>query len=183
MTATDPNPVPPPPPAPAPVAAEAVALCERLLAELRGEVARADSKASVLVAAIGMTAGLLSALLAGREWSPAALSAPGTALWWTGVVSLGASLLALLLAVLPRYRRARWTPGQPLSYFGDIRQAVRLGRLETALDDTWRDPVAGLRTALTEMSRITVLKHRWIRVGLISFSAGTVLLPASLLVG
>jgi hypothetical protein len=181
MTTLDPTPVPAP--LPRPDGADLVPLCERLLAELRNEVARADGKASVLVAALGMTAGVFSGLLAGRGWTPAELSAAGTGLWWAGAAALGLSLFALLLAVLPRYRSEPWTPGRPLSYFGDIQQAVRLGQLETALGDTRRDPTTGLTTALADMSRIAARKHQWIRTGLVAFCVGTVLLPASLLIG
>ncbi|MEU6094040.1 Pycsar system effector family protein [Streptomyces sp. NPDC047079] len=158
-------------------------LGERLLTELRAEIARADSKASVLVAALGMTAGVFSGLLAGRKWTPAALSGPGAVLWWTGALCLVLSLFALLLAVLPRYRSGTWAPGEPLSYFGDIQQAARQGNLESALADTERLPTAGLTRALTETSRIAARKHQWIRAGLFAFGAGTVLLPASLLIG
>lgn len=156
---------------------------ERLLDELRAEIARADAKASVLVAALGMTAGVFSGLLAGRNWSPSALSAPGTAVWWAGALALSLALFALLLAVLPRYRGSSWVPGLPLCYFGDIQQAVREGQLAAALADTDRDPIAGLTTALTETSRIAARKHQWIRTGLIAFCAGAVLLPAGLLIG
>ncbi|MBT3149934.1 hypothetical protein HTV45_03240 [Streptomyces sp. CHD11] len=156
---------------------------ERLLGDLRTEIARADSKAAVLVAALGITAGVFSGLLAGRDWSPGSLSATGATLWWAGTASLGLSLCALLLAVLPRYRSGTWFRGQPLSYFGDIRRAARAGLLDTALTDTAADPVAGLTAALTETSRIAWRKHQWIRTGLIAFCAGTLLLPASLLIG
>ncbi|MDT0465309.1 Pycsar system effector family protein [Streptomyces gibsoniae] len=171
----------PPTGSPADPAARAQ-LCERLLTELRAEISRADSKASVLVAALGMTAGVFSGLLAGRQWTPAALSGAGTVLWWAGAVCLALSLFALLLAVLPRYRSGTWTPGLPLSYFGDIQQAVRHGHLESALADTERLPTAGLTRALAETSRIAARKHQWIRAGLVAFGSGTVLLPASLLI-
>ncbi|KOV62419.1 Pycsar system effector family protein [Streptomyces sp. MMG1121] len=178
MTATDPA------PSRTPTTSDAAAqLCARLLAETRSEIAHADSKASVLVAALGMTAGVFSGLLAGRKWTPSALSGPGTVMWWAGALSLLLSLFALLLAVLPRYRLGTWTPGEPLSYFGDIQQAVRQGRLDDALADTERRPSVALARALTENSRIAARKHQWIRTGLIAFCAGTVLLPASLLMG
>lgn len=185
MTALDPPPGPPPAPPAAPRGAPAglVPLCERLLTELRAELARADNKASVLVGALGMTAGVFSGLLAGRGWTPAALSAAGAVLWWAGAAALVVSLFALLLAVLPRYRATRWTPERPLSYFGDIQEAVRLDRLESALDTTRQDPAAALTAALTDTSRIALRKHQWIRTGLIAFCAGTLLLPASLLLG
>ncbi|MET8977634.1 Pycsar system effector family protein [Streptomyces sp. NPDC004539] len=180
MTATDPAPFRPPAHT---GSRERIRLCERLLADLHTEIARADNKAAVLVAALGVTAGLCTGLLAGRNWTPAALSAPGTTLWWSGTGFLVGSLFALLLAVLPRYRTRSWAPGLPLTYFGDIRQAVRHDRLEPALADTERDPVAALTAALAESSRIAARKHQWIRIGLTSFCLGTVLLPASLLIG
>ncbi|MFI1075193.1 Pycsar system effector family protein [Streptomyces puniciscabiei] len=169
-----------PPSAPA---ASARRTAERLLGELRDEIARADTKASVLVAALGMTAGLFTGLVAGRNWSPSRLSGPGTVLWWAGAAGLTLSLLALLLAVLPRYRSGSWVAGRPLCYFGDIHQAVRAGRLAEALADTERDPDAGLLAALAENSRIAASKHRWIRTGLVAFCAGALLLPAAALIG
>lgn len=178
-----PDPVRAPAPPPAPPSAPRTQLCERLLADLRTEIARADSKAAVLVAALGITAGAFSGLLAGQDWSPGTLSATGAAVWWAGTIALALSLFALLLAVLPRYRSGTWVQGQPLSYFGDIQRAVRAGRLDTALADTEADPVAGLTAALTETSRIAWRKHQWIRTGLIAFCTGTLLLPASLLIG
>ncbi|MGV9990116.1 Pycsar system effector family protein [Streptomyces sp. NPDC003374] len=156
---------------------------ERLLGELRGEIARADAKASVLVAALGLTAGLFTGLLSGRDWSPGELSAPGAVVWWSGAGSLALSLGALLLAVLPRCHGEAWAPGRPLCYFGDIRQAVRQGRLAEALADTDRDPAAGLLAALAATSGIAASKHRWIRTGLIAFCAGALLLPTAPLVG
>ncbi|MDW4908563.1 DUF5706 domain-containing protein [Streptomyces sp. ADMS] len=182
MTTLDPRPTPTPLPPETP-ATDPAQLCERLLTDLRTEIARADTKASVLVAALGMTAGVFSGLLAGRNWNPAALSAFGTVVWAAGATSLVLSLFSLLLAVLPRYRSRPWTPGQPLSYFGDIQQAVRLGQLEAALAETRRDPTAALTSALIETSRIAARKHQWIRTGLMSFCTGTLLLPASLLIG
>lgn len=169
----------PTPPTPTPAAPAA----ERLLGELRSEIARADSKAAVLVAALGMTAGVFSGLLAGREWTPSALSGAGTALWWAGASAPALSLFALLFAVLPRFRSGSWVPGTPLCYFGDIQQAVRAGRLADALAATDHDPAAAFMAALTETSRIAARKHQWIRAGLIAFCTGTALLPTALLAG
>ncbi|GAA2503479.1 Pycsar system effector family protein [Streptomyces gobitricini] len=167
----------------APAAVPAFDAAARLLADLRSEIARADHKASVLVAALGMTAGVVSGLLAGRGWGPGALSLPGAAAWWAGTGALALALLALLMAIVPRYGAADWEPGQPLSYFGDIQEAVRRGLLAEALAETERAGAVSLIAALTENSRIAARKHQWIRTGVLAFSAGAVLLPASLLVG
>jgi len=160
----------------------AYACAERLLAELRTEIARADAKASVLVAALSVAVGGFAGLLGGQARTPPQLSAPGGALWWAGVLALAVALLSLLLAVLPRRGRAKWTPGAPLSYFGDIRQAVRSSRLAEALADTDHDPTAAFLSALTENSRIAARKHLWIRIGLLCFCAGAVLFLGALLI-
>ncbi|MEU5209729.1 Pycsar system effector family protein [Streptomyces sp. NPDC020742] len=155
----------------------------RLLGDLRGEIARADSKASVLVGALGLTAGLLSGVLAARDWRPSALSAPAAAAWWLGCGALVVSLIALLMAVVPRYRRSRWQPGRPVTYFADIQRAAAQSELDRALADTERDPTAALIDALMENSRIVGSKHRWIRIGLGAFCAGALLLPGAFLLG
>ncbi|GGY03792.1 Pycsar system effector family protein [Streptomyces djakartensis] len=153
----------------------------QLLADLRGEIARADAKATVLVGALGLSTGLLAALLTTRDWTPGRLPALAALLWWAGAASLAVALFALLLAVMPRYRRSRWAPGHPLTYFGDVRRAAAIGRLTTALADTGRDPALGLLLALTETSGIAARKHFWIRTGLISFGCAAVLCPGSML--
>lgn len=154
----------------------------QLLGDLRAEIARADTKASVLVGALGITAGLLG----GRGWGPAALSPTAAVLWWVGAASLVTALFALLLAVLPRYRRSSWEPGRPLTYFGDVRRAARAARagaLAAAVAETGRDPAVGLFPALAETSRIVARKHLWIRTGLIAFACAAVLLPGAALIG
>ncbi|MGW7342212.1 Pycsar system effector family protein [Streptomyces sp. NPDC054854] len=155
----------------------------QLLADLRVEIARADAKASLLVGALGMTAGGLSAQLAGHRWGPASLSAAGQALWWSGAGALALSLAALLVSVVPRSLRSGWQAGTPLSYFGNIRSADQQGRLAEALVHTGRDPGAALLAALAANSRIAVRKHQWIRAGLLAYGAAAVLLPAALLFG
>ncbi|MGW3107693.1 Pycsar system effector family protein [Streptomyces sp. NPDC001100] len=169
-----------PPPGSAP---PAFACAERLLAELRTEIARADAKASVLVAALSVAVGGFGGLLGGRTLTPPRLSTPDGALWWSGALALALALLSLLLAVLPRPGRTGWAPGAPLSYFGDICQAVRGHLLAEALADTDRAPTTAVLTALTENSRIAARKHQWIRTGLLSFCAGSVLFLCALLIG
>lgn len=154
----------------------------QLLADLRGEITRADAKATVLVGVLGISAGVLAALLANRGWNPAQLPRPAALLWWAGAASLVMALFALLLAVMPRYRRSRWAPGRPLTYFGDIQRATRTGGLTAALEVTGRDPSAALLLELAEASRIAARKHMWIRTGLIAFAGAAVLLPGSLLI-
>ena len=162
---------------PAQVPAPEVQAGLQLLGDLRAEIARADTKASVLVGALGITAGLLG----GHGRGPAALSPAASVLWWVGAASLLAALFALLLAVLPRYRRSSWEPGRPLTYFGDVQRAARSGGLAAAVAVTGREPAVALFCALAETSRIVARKHLWIRTGLTAFGCAAVLLPASAL--
>ncbi|GHH78463.1 hypothetical protein GCM10018793_28990 [Streptomyces sulfonofaciens] len=104
-------------------------------------------------------------------------------MWWAGTACLAVSLLSVLFAVLPRYRTRGWSPGDPLTYFGDVRQAARAGRLEDALAVTEREPLSALTAALAENSRIAARKHQCIRIGLMAFCAGAVLLPTALVAG
>ncbi|MDX3516351.1 Pycsar system effector family protein [Streptomyces scabiei] len=162
---------------PARAAVEDMQTGAQLLADLRAEIARADTKASVLAGALGIMAGLLG----GHRWTPAALSPAAAILWWAGAASLVTALFALLLAVLPRYRRSTWVPGRPLTYFGDVRRAARAGGLAAAVSQTGRDPADGLFRALADTSHIVARKHLWIRTGLIAFGCAAVLLPVSAL--
>ncbi|MGW5865912.1 Pycsar system effector family protein [Streptomyces sp. NPDC055239] len=155
----------------------------RLLTEVRAEISRADSKAAVVVGAIAMAVGLLGGLVAGRGWDPSQLALAWAVVWWAGICALAASLLSMLLAVVPRYRKSDWEPGLPLGYFGDIRRAADSGSLAQALAAADRDPTFLLVTALAATSRIAAHKHLWIRVGLLALTAAALLLPAALLLG
>ncbi|MEU2546035.1 Pycsar system effector family protein [Streptomyces roseolus] len=174
---------PRPPTTPAPVPGRRTA--ERLLAELRLEAARADTKGSVLVAAQGMAAAALVGVLAVRGWHPTQLAALGQVMWWTGAVCFLVSLIALLMAVVPRYRAVDWSPGAPLTHFADIRGAARHGRavLEEALRETDRSPDSAVLTSLIENSRIVSIKYGWLRAGMAGFTVALVLLPGALLTG
>ncbi|MBB1257038.1 hypothetical protein H3146_27455 [Streptomyces sp. OF3] len=160
-----------------------MATAQRLLDELRGEVARADSKASVLLGAIGMTVGTVTSVLTGRSWGPGRLAVPAQIVWWAGAGCLLLALGSLLMAVLPRYRDSRWQPGRPLTYFADIRRAAADGRLRDALADTERAPLDSLAASLGELSRIVSEKHRWVRAGLLAFCLGVPLLCVPMLAG
>lgn len=155
----------------------------RLLAEIRAEISRADNKAAVAVGAIAMVVGLLGGLVVSRGWDPSRLTLLWAVVWWTGLCALASSLVSLLLAVMPRYRKSDWEPGRPLGYFGDIRRAADSGALAQALSEADRDPTPLLVAALTATSRIAAHKHLWIRVGLVALAAATLLLPAALLLG
>lgn len=176
-------PAPSAPDPPAPNSAPGTKTAVRLLADLRAEIARADSKAAVGVAALGMSSGVACGVLVGGGRPSSHLSAPGAIVWWAGITSLALALLFLLLTVVPRYRGSTWTAGAPLTYFGDIQRAVQRNQLPQALAETERLPMTALLSALTETSRIATRKHQWIRAGLVAFCLGALLLPTSVVIG
>ncbi|WP_150129254.1 Pycsar system effector family protein [Microcella alkaliphila] len=95
-------------------------LALRILAESREELARADGKASILLAAASLIAGVvLSAILAG-DWQPGDLNLCSQIAWWAGILSAAVGIVALATAVYPRtkYRGAR--PPSVIAYFGDV---------------------------------------------------------------
>ncbi|SOD63245.1 hypothetical protein SAMN06297387_109188 [Streptomyces zhaozhouensis] len=159
-----------------------VPLAEQLLNEVRVEIARADSKAALLVAALGLGTGLFGGMVANGGWSPGALSTLGQVLWWLGLAALFLALTAFLLAVAPRLPGG-WVPGEPLTYFGDIDRAARRGELREALAATGGAPRDRLAKALAANSRIATGKLRWVRFGLVTSGLGIVLLPVALLAG
>ncbi|MFI0154174.1 Pycsar system effector family protein [Streptomyces lydicus] len=163
----------------APHEAAGVRTAERLLTELRAEIGRADTKASVLIGAIGVCAG---ALLTGG-WGTALAAGAGRVLSAAGGLAWALAVGFLLFATAPRYRASRWRTGRPLTYFLDIRLAARTGMLADALRGADEDPLAGLVIALGDASGIVAAKHRWIRVGLGCFATGAVALVAGLLAG
>ncbi|MFI6649005.1 Pycsar system effector family protein [Streptomyces sp. NPDC050529] len=160
-------------------------LAGRLLMELRQESARADTKGSVLVAAQGMASAALVGVLAVQGWKPTSLSLFGQVMWWVGALCFVASLVSLLMAVVPRYHMRGWQPGLPLTHFADIRNAARRGHtaLEEALRETDRASTTALLVSLTENSRIVANKYGWLRAGIAGFTTALMLLPGALLIG
>src|SRR5262245_8921031 len=84
-----------PPPAPSPSYGDPSAPGEDrttylvdLLKEAREELARADSKAALLLAATGVAVGALLAGLIGGKWMPFSLDNRVEWLWWFGVASV-----------------------------------------------------------------------------------------------
>ncbi|MYX20929.1 hypothetical protein GTY77_12790 [Streptomyces sp. SID8380] len=157
----------------------AIRTAERLLDEVRAEIGRADTKASVLIGALGACAGLVL----GSYWDRAPDSGAGLVLSVTGAVAWAAALGFLLFATVPRYRHRSGgrRAGAPLTYFLDIREAGRGGSLVEALRATERDRLLGLAIALRDTSEIATAKHRWIATGLGCFVAGGLVLGAGAL--
>lgn len=147
-----------------------------VVADLRTEVIHADTKAAMLIAAmsLGLAAPIGLTSLDGSGL-PAVLARLGCLLWF---LALG----CLLKVLTPRYRRSTWTTGVALSSFADIDRAARTGQLSQALGSTEPADQSGLVDAAAELSRIIVVKYRWIRAALTLFAAGVTVSASSMLV-
>lgn len=154
-----------------------VQTAERLLAEVRAEISRADTKASVLIGALGACAGVVLS----TYWSTMPTTGPSRPLGVAGGLTWALALGFLLVSTAPRYRASQWRAGRPLTYFLDIRRAAESGVLADALRSTQEDQLPGLVIALGNTSGIAAAKHRWIRTGLVCFLVGAMVLGGGML--
>ncbi|MFI6845150.1 DUF5706 domain-containing protein [Kitasatospora sp. NBC_00085] len=159
----------------APCPDEARFVADRLLAAVREDIGRADTKSSILLtAALG-----LPALLLGRPWAAdrpgplaAVLLALGGALWAAGAV-------ALVRAILPRTGTLRDRDG--VTFFGDLVAAEGRSALAGRVVAAGRDPLDWLLVQAVDVSTILAAKYRWIRWGVACLAPGSVLATAGLL--
>ncbi|MFE0462039.1 Pycsar system effector family protein [Kitasatospora sp. NPDC058965] len=161
---------------PAPAApADPAVLAERLLATVREDIGRADTKAAILLSA----ALALPALLLGRPAGPhphplaAALLAVGGLLWAAGTG-------ALVRAILPRTRTLRRGRGE-LTYFGDLLENVEAPALARRLAGAAADPLGWALVQAVDVSAILAAKYRWIRWSVALLAPGALLTAAGLL--
>ena len=156
------------------------ALALRILAESREELARADGKASILLAAASLIAGVvLTAILAG-DWRPGDLAVCAQVGWWAGTLSGGVGIVALATAVYPRtkYRGAR--PPSVIAYFGDV-AITPVDKLEERL----RDTASSNDAVIDQMKAIAWVvdrKYRGIQIALWAFALSALLCIASVVV-
>lgn len=141
----------------------AVRLAERLLAETREEIRRADAKASQWLAMIAALTMAIVATAPGRVWPEWSGSGPDRWLRLLALVVAVAAVASLVLALVPRVR------GEPdaaqVAYFGHI---ARIGDPVTAqrcIERVATNVMPGLSAELYWLSRITMAKYRWLRAG------------------
>lgn len=152
---------------------------ERLLSELRAEIGRADTKASVVIGALGVCAGVVLS----RRGSTIPPDGPGQYLGLAGGLTWIVALGFLLFSLAPRYRPSQWRSGLPLTYFLDIRRAATSGLLADGVRCTEENRLVGLLVALKDTSHIVAAKHSCIRAGLACFALGAATLLGSSLAG
>ncbi|MFJ8625047.1 Pycsar system effector family protein [Kitasatospora sp. NPDC093550] len=133
-----------------------------MLTETREELAKADQKANLLLAALGVALAALAGALSSGNYDPLMSD------WWAGLAFFGAcacGVAALVLfagAVMPRVgtgdRRA-------VHYFGDVAAGARpLDEVRSTVEQT--DLVERDLSQFVVLSRTVAAKYRYIRLGM-----------------
>lgn len=154
-------------------------LAKLLLSESREELTRADGKASLLLAALGIGfSAMIGAILAG-DWTPFVLRRPWELIWWFGAGFAGLALLSLCVAVWPRVTHRSGRGG--VTYFGEAATFGTLEELTAALKRSETDPVKRTVLQLHVIAKRADQKYAAIRIGLIALGLAIALtLSASL---
>ncbi|MFC1441773.1 Pycsar system effector family protein [Streptacidiphilus sp. N1-10] len=150
-------------------------VAERLLATVREDVGRADTKASILLS--GAVAA--PALLIGGRWPAAGGGTAATALLSAGALLWLLGAAALVRTILPRTGTGRAVGD--LTYFGDLLAAENPDLLVARVASAGRDPVRWLLVQSVDVSTILAAKYRWIRRGVACMVPGALLAVAGLL--
>lgn len=133
-----------------------------LMAETRRELVFADGKAfrwlgvtgAMITTGISMTGGALNQLGV-LAW----------VVWWTAVIAGLLSAIALALATYPRCRGDRSSGSA--HYFGQVHRAARAGRLLSTLAHREFDDGASALAQVYWISRIVVIKYRFVQAGIV----------------
>ncbi|GAB3960387.1 hypothetical protein GCM10028832_18040 [Streptomyces sparsus] len=154
----------------------AVYVAERLLATAREDLARADSKAAVLLTGAFAVPVLL---VGGEAWDPSSVAGALEVLLIVGGIlwAVGTALLAWV--VLPRTSTAR--PGPGVTFFADVLVAPPdTERLVRAVTAAAHDRVSWLVVQMVDVSLILTSKYRWLRWGTCCLALGLMLSAVAL---
>jgi len=159
-------------PAIEPIAADEAARAERthalateILSEVMVEIDRADQKASVLIAGLGIAFSIVLSGMLGGGWSPAELGPVGVALWTVGALAAAASVVAAALAVWPRLSKGA-TAGA-ITYWGQIRGMASPQAVADALAERGLQPPERTYQQLLVLSAVAQRKYRSIRQSMV----------------
>lgn len=150
-------------------------VAEQMLAEARDDVKHADQKASVLLAALGIGFGAVVAGQIEAGWDSATLTPHGQVLFWIGVVAAIVSVGSCALAVWPRYS-VDDSPLYGITYWGHVAAFKRLSELEDALDEQDGPDERRTRHQLWRVSKLVLVKYRYVRCALAAGAASGLLL-------
>lgn len=145
----------------------ALYIAERLVAATREDLARADTKASIL-----LSGALALPVFVGSRTPKRSLDEG--ALLWAGAGGVWLLGVALLIGtVLPRTRTRRTTTG--VTYYADALHGAELAQLVCLVSRAGEAPTEWLLTQFRDLSGILARKYRSIRWGICCIVAGLTL--------
>lgn len=158
-----------------------IKLASQILHEAREELARADGKAGLLLAAAGVVVGAILAGMLAKDWDPTSLHEGIEWLWWVGTVAGLAGTVSLACAVWPRTKYRKDRNPNTIAFFGDV-LGLSTGDLENRLKDAASIPGCSTIDQLKLISGIVDKKYRWIQRGLLSLGLGAAACLLSVLI-
>lgn len=161
-TGRDPHPTNPTNPADPDKAAHEYAVT--LLTEARDELARADQKASILLAATSVGIGTLIAGILSARWNPSLLRSPWNFIWMAGALAALAGVGALVWAIYPRTTHGH-DDDSLLFYFGQAGDTESVADLARQLRDSARFTFERTADQLWRISQLVNTKYRAVRWG------------------
>ncbi|NEA82182.1 hypothetical protein G3I30_24695 [Actinospica acidiphila] len=169
------------PDAPGTTVPEARYIAEQLLASVREDTGRADTKASVL---LSVTLAVPPLVIGTGQLPSDRPSVAGLVLLTAGLLMWLAGSVSLVRAVLPHGGTERVGPG--ITFFADVvavHAATGAGGVAKAVGRAGEDVNAWLLTQAVDHSHILVRKYRCIRWGAVWLVPGVLTATAGLLLG
>ncbi|MFE1177393.1 Pycsar system effector family protein [Streptomyces sp. NPDC058773] len=144
---------------------ETLAAMERFLAANGVEIARADTKAAVLLGFMGAVLGAFLTVTRGAAPGHAPESWKADVLWWGAVGTALLAIVCFVCAIAPRRRRGRKPGPAGPGYFEHIGRGEDGDGLSHAFARIAHDPTGPLLASVRRTSEIIRSKYRWIETG------------------
>lgn len=153
-----------------------------VLSSAREEIDRADSKASILLAASGVAAGALLAGLMAGTWTPLRLQPTIQWAWWVGVVEAAIAISCLALAVCPREQRNNSGTSWAVVFYGDVLKYHTTTQLVEALKRSAETKIERIADQLRYVCSIVNHKYRLVRWGILMLFLSAATIAASIVI-
>jgi hypothetical protein len=125
---------------------------ENMLSEALAEVAIADTKASILLAALGIGFGSVFGGFLEGDWDPTLLGRAASVFWWLGAVLALCSVGTAAYSLWPRYRRNR-RPAEAY-YWGHVAGFENIQDLVASLETSTVTGIERVQHQLWHVSRV-----------------------------
>lgn len=154
-------------------------LTQQLLHETREELARADGKAQILLAATGVVVGVVLGGAISGDWRPTDLDDCARIVWWIGVGAVAVGIGALAFAIYPRLLES---DDSRITYFEDVRLRKNCDELAKALN---AEAIRGDRDLeqLLRLGKVAHWKYRAVQVAIGALVLAAVLCSSAALFG